>query len=89
MTNRDKQLFQIAKKENVGLEANWLGNFVEGMEMLWDVWIVDQMGVAKLLLKNICDAEWETLSKRGSLFRVPSGFLLRLLQSVDDVIEID
>jgi hypothetical protein len=66
-----------------------MGNFVEGMGMLWDVWIVDQMGVAKLLLKNICDAEWETLSKRGSLFRVPSGFLLRLLQSVDDIIEID
>ena len=57
--------------------------------MLWDVWIVDELGVAKVLLKNVCDAEWERLSKRSSLFRVPSGFLIRLLKSVDDLVEID
>jgi hypothetical protein len=66
-----------------------MGNFEEGLGMLWDVWMVDDIGVAKLLFKNISDLEWETLSKRSSLFRVPSGFLLRLLQSVDDLIEID
>jgi hypothetical protein len=66
-----------------------MGTVLEGIGMLWDVWIVDEVGVAKLLLKNVCDAEWETLSKRSSLFRVPSGFLLRLLKSVDDLVEID
>lgn len=57
--------------------------------MLWDVWIVDEMGIARILLKDIGDSEWAALSSRELLFRVPSGFLLRLLQSVDDLVEID
>lgn len=66
-----------------------MGNALEGKGMLWDVWMVDELGIAKVLLKNIGDAEWAALSNHELLFRVPSGFLLGLLKSVDDLVEVN
>lgn len=58
--------------------------------MMWDVWMVDELGIARLFLKNVGESEWSILSSRKSLlFRVPSGFLLGLLRRVDDLIEVD
>lgn len=58
--------------------------------MLWDVWIVGEDNRTRVLARNVTEKRWKEISKtKLLLFRVPSGFLLKLLRTVDDLIEVD
>jgi hypothetical protein len=58
--------------------------------MLWDVWIVGEDNRTRVLVRNVTEKRWKEISKtKLPLFRVPSGFLLKLLRTVDDLVEVD
>jgi hypothetical protein len=60
--------------------------------MLWDVWIVDEDNVTKLLVSEVTPKQWRKIKRRSLgvvLFRVPSGFLSNAIRFLDDCLQVN